>query len=425
MAAAAFERLHELEGVMDVLLDERVGLIRALRQRPREAGDANIFEFVARACDTSAFSRLKNFGDTGGASVDPSRAVAKAIGEGIERYCSAIFEPTDFTVATYAEAPFNCVAPQDFALYGASQYAQPDFPFEPFTDTTPVRWVGGLDPLKLEICHVPAAMVFVPYFFYLGSGEVPISQPISTGLACHFGSTAAAASAVCEVIERDAFMITWQAQMSRAKIRRDSLSEANLDLIARLEIRGGRVEVLDMTMDVGVTTVLSVLRGASKSAAVIVAGSADARPENAVRKSLEELEHTRRYSQSLYEDMARDSPGSSEAESDFAHIVDQSSHLSFWTQPRHSQFAARVAAAMRRRRRAPDDPVRAHYAGRGRARHVGHARGHSGVPSALHRLLDASDGRSPALRGAAAPRLSRHREGRARQPVSTPVPVSC
>ena len=78
-----------------------------------------------------------------------------------------------------------------------------------------MRWVPAMDPLTNEVVYVPAAMVFVPYFFYQGSGDSPIAQPISTGLACHVSPEQASLNAVCEVIERDAFTITWQARLSR------------------------------------------------------------------------------------------------------------------------------------------------------------------------------------------------------------------
>jgi ribosomal protein S12 methylthiotransferase accessory factor len=57
-------------------------------------------------------------------------------------------------------------------------------------------------------------MVFMPYYYYHGTEDSPILQPISTGMACHCSPAEAAITAVCEVIERDAFSITWQAMLA-------------------------------------------------------------------------------------------------------------------------------------------------------------------------------------------------------------------
>src|SRR6185436_18842884 len=105
----------------------------------------------------------------------------------VERYSAAIYDVSELPLCPRTAAPFPCVAPEEFALYSAQQYEEPAFPWVPFQDTTPVRWARGVDAATGQPCYVPAAMVFMPYHFYCDTGEVPIVQPISTGLACHMG----------------------------------------------------------------------------------------------------------------------------------------------------------------------------------------------------------------------------------------------
>jgi ribosomal protein S12 methylthiotransferase accessory factor len=168
-------------------------------------------------------------------------------------------------------------------------------------------------------------MVFMPYQYYQDAGEVPIAQPISTGLACHIGRAQAELSAICEVVERDAFTITWQAGLARPQLRIETLSDANYDLVERFERTGALVTVLDITNDIGIPTVLSVLQHeAPHCPALVVAAASDPNPEQAVRKSLEELAHTRRYSQQVKSRLPRLSPGRLDD------IVDQVDHLNFW-----------------------------------------------------------------------------------------------
>jgi ribosomal protein S12 methylthiotransferase accessory factor len=333
--------LSRLYDVLDELVDRRVGIIRYVEEVPRDAGEPNFFHFWAGACDTEAFSSQRNFAIGGGASVDRGSAMAKAIGEAVERYCSALYEIEELPLTSYEDAPFACVPPEQFALYSPAQYQSPGFPYLPFERKTPVRWAPAVDAATHAECYVPAVFVYVPYYFYQGSGDAPIAQPISTGLACQSGLAEAAVSAVCEVIERDAFTITWQARLSRPRIGLDTLSPTNRDIVTRFERTHYAVTLLDITMDVGVPTILGVLRGHSPEAAQFVAAAASSLdPEVAAGKALEELEHTRSYCQRLRNEVPR-----LPFDPNHENVVDQESHLNFWCDPAHRPLADFLTAA--------------------------------------------------------------------------------
>jgi ribosomal protein S12 methylthiotransferase accessory factor len=327
--------VESLVAVLDDLVDGRVGIVRQIEIVPREAGAPDFFHVAAKACNTGAFCRQMNFANTGGASTTLPVAVAKAVGEAVERYAAAIYEIDDLPLHARWSAPFGCVGPGDFALYSDAQYQEPDFPWARFDDTTPVRWTAAVDVATGASCHVPAAMVFMPYHYYRDTGEVPIVQPISTGLACHMSASRAAIGGICEVIERDAFTLTWQAALARPHLRVETLSDANYDRVERFERTGSVVTLLDITMDVGVATILAVLQTeAAACPAVVVAAAADPEPEAAVRKSLEELAHTRRYSQQVKSRLPRLAPDAT-----FENVVDQMDHLNFWCDHDHAGLA--------------------------------------------------------------------------------------
>ncbi len=320
--------LGNLESLAELLIDERTGILQKVEEIARNAGDPDFFQFSGTACNTQAFVREENFGNTGGASIRREVALAKAIGEGVERYCSAIFDVEDLPLCSQRDADFPTADPASFNLFSEEQYQQPGFQWVPFTPDTPVRWTPTLDMQTRKTVWVPGAMVFIPYFFYQGSGDAPILQPISTGLACHGSFEQAAIGGICEVIERDAFTITWQAKMSRPQIRVETLSDENYDLVNRFERNGSKVVLLDLSMDHGVPTVLSVLRGQSEnSPALVFAASSDPNPETAVRKALEELAHTRRYSYQLKISMEPVVPDPPE----HGNIHSQVDHLLYYT----------------------------------------------------------------------------------------------
>jgi ribosomal protein S12 methylthiotransferase accessory factor len=186
-------------------------------------------------------------------------------------------------------------------------------------------------------------MVFMPYSW--NNGGARIVQPVSTGLACHVSPTEAVLGGLCEVIERDAFMLTWQARMSHPHIRIETLSDANLDLVQRFERTGIAVKLLDITLDTGVPTIMTVLQCASPQAPPLVfATSAAPDPEGAVRKSLEEAVHTLRWMQII----TRGTPRLAADPPHYATVVDQKSHLNFWCDRAHAPLAEFVFASNKR-----------------------------------------------------------------------------
>jgi len=316
------------------LVDDRVGIIRFVQEAPREAGDPEFFHYYALACNTGAFWSQTNFNRTGGASSVRDSAMAKAIGEAVERYCSACYHMDELPLASYEQANFECVFPELFALYTDQQYSSLDFPYSPFTRATRVRWTASLDWATGSICHVPAAMVYLPYYYRLEE-ETPIVQPISTGLACHSSFSKAAISAVCEVIERDAFTIMWQGGVSPPRIRPDSLDQLNTDLINRFERTGNRIDLFNLTTDCNVPTVMAVSRSEQQHyPAMVVAASTNLDPEEAVRKAIEELAHTWQLARDLKN---RHKP--LETEGNFNNVVHQDDHVLLYCDCRNNYLS--------------------------------------------------------------------------------------
>lgn len=325
--------LCRLLEVLDDLVDSRVGIISQLEERPPEPGDPAFYHVYTCAANVSRLVTYENFRHCGGASTVLEHAVAKGVGEAVERYCSAIYESSDLPLTSADSAPFECIDPSVLELYRPQDYALPDFYWAPFLSSTPVRWAPCTDVLGGKEVHVPASMVHIPYYYHPSQYDPPILQPISTGLACHMGVFHAACAGVLEVLERDAVTISWQAELSLPHIIPETLSPANFDALERLERAGFKVTILNATMDHGIPTVLSVLEtDMVTQPAVVVAGSANLDPERAVRASLEELAHTRRYSHMVksYNPLKDPGPG-------YCHVKDQAAHLAFWAEHVHRE----------------------------------------------------------------------------------------
>lgn len=336
--------LGAMASALPVLVDSHVGIVNHVKEVATEPGTPNFFHYAAKACNTAAFSGQVNFGNTGGASENRLIAIAKAVGEAVERYCAALYAPDDLPLGCYREMGVDCVHPGDFALHSSTQYDSPGFPWVPFDEDTPIRWTPATRLADGHTIHVPAAFVWIPYLYYQGSGDSPIGQPISTGLACHGSFARAALSGLCEVIERDAFTIFWQARLSMPQIRVETLSDENYDLVQRFERTGDKVVLLNLTTDNGVPTVLSVLCSDSPARpAYVFAASAELDAEQAVRKALEELAHTRRYSQQIKRNLPP-----VVADEDYEQVQTQVDHLNFAADHENKPHFAFVFASSER-----------------------------------------------------------------------------
>jgi ribosomal protein S12 methylthiotransferase accessory factor len=323
--------------VVDCLVDEHVGIIRRVQELPRAAGAPDLFCFYAEACEMSALTGHQYAGipGGGGASIERETALAKAIGEAVERYCGTMYHHQDFPLASFDSAPFPCVPPGEFALYSQEQYAQTGFPYVPFDTSTPIRWTPALDLMSGETCYVPAVKVFLSYFYENKELEKPIAQSMSTGLACHVSPIQAAISAICEVIERDAFTITWQAKLARPQIRLETLNDRDRDLVGRFTRTGSDVTLFYLKMDHSIPTILAALRSkAPEAPALVFAAAADLDPERAVHRSLEELAHTRLLAQWIKHQLPRLVP-----DSRYRNVVSLHDHANLYCDTRHAKLA--------------------------------------------------------------------------------------
>ncbi|WP_194847305.1 YcaO-like family protein [Candidatus Neptunochlamydia vexilliferae] len=293
-----------------------------------EVGAPPLFSYFAYSSNTKPLTGWKNFGETGGVAPDRPIALAKALGEAVERYCSAIYRKKDLPLTSVRKASFKCASPELWDLYTEEQFEQESFPFVPFNEDTIVRWTPAFDLVKGFMIYIPAQSVYVPYYAF--SQEDPerlLGQSISTGLACHETFIKGAISGICEVVERDALMITWQAGISPPKIDLTTIPQHLKNLVKISKGLTGMIDIFDITLDNGIPTFLSAYRSSLKTETAFCMAAATApAPEEALRKSLEELVHTRRYSQILFQTH----PPLSQETIETKNIRSKEEHLRFW-----------------------------------------------------------------------------------------------
>lgn len=271
------------------LISPRSGIIAEVEFVEMAPEEPLVYWARSHPADVSAFDSGQALNVGAGASADPNRAIMKAVGESVERYCSAQYVEDEFLCATYDELETDAVPPENFALFSAKQYTQKDFPFSSITKRTSLRWVQGHSLTHDKSVLLPATFVYVPYETdsFL---EPKIHYPISTGLACASNLASAIYKGILEAIERDAFMISWHNRLSGPLIDLQSVDDPYARrLLGLLEGVPVRCQACLISLDIPVPVILVIFSSTSGRPPYTVVGmGTDLDPNRALVQALEE-----------------------------------------------------------------------------------------------------------------------------------------
>jgi len=211
-------------------VDDQFGIVQ-------EVGEAESFPvpyYLARSCDTSAFSDVSAARDAAGVAHDWDGAFMRALGEALERYCAGIYQHSEFETGPPA-AVENAVPPSSFVCE-----TEPD-------STGELKWVEGQDLATTERVMLPAEFVHYP------PPSRRYRSPVTTGLGLGNSGTGAILSGLYEVIERDAMMLSWYSSFDPLALALDD--DVFETLVRRAQSEGLDVTPLLLTQDVDVPVV--------------------------------------------------------------------------------------------------------------------------------------------------------------------------
>ena len=318
-----------LKDALPHLVDPETGIISRLKELPRQSHMPDVIYFKADGCKTNILGNDPFFPTSGGTSLDRDRALAKAVGEAVERYCASNLPVSEFIFTSFDELEGAAMQPSRIQHYSPQQLADPSFPLHELRDSSTVNWVKTHGTDKNEDLWVPAAYMYCPYLFDSQIGEKPFYEPISTGFASHIGFERAAINGILEVIERDAFMFTWLAMISHPRIIHASLTPLHKELLRRFEVVGYKITLIDATPDSGLCTVIGIVKGSFEgNVPFFVGASTHPDPVFTITKCLEELALMERYVARL---MLTLKPW--EELSDFSTVKGLRDHVPIWLHP--------------------------------------------------------------------------------------------
>jgi ribosomal protein S12 methylthiotransferase accessory factor len=219
--------------------------------------DPMMYAISANNCETKVLNDEYYAGKSGGCGFCWEQAVMSALGEGVERYCSTFYDKKGLILGSYNELlnkGSKAIRPGDFSLFHTEQYNDKQFPFIPFTDDTKVYWEQVTDMFTHEKVYCPATFVYMPFSI----DNVNISEQISTGFAAHTDFYRAFLNGLYEVIERDAFMITWMNKLNVPKI---AITGKLTDFVNAVVPKHMSIHLFDMTTDIKVPSIMGMLTG--------------------------------------------------------------------------------------------------------------------------------------------------------------------
>ncbi|MFF4323634.1 TOMM precursor leader peptide-binding protein [Streptomyces sp. NPDC001568] len=275
----------DLDHLVRTYVDEETGLIRSLRTGS-DGGVATAVAPLGVRGKTGApeygFGRSRNY--------RTSRTTA--ILEGLERYGGGLPGGARSTVrATYRELADQALDPRSLGLHPEDHYRRPGFGLRPFDVDTPYDWVWGYSFKRQGPVLVPESCA---YYRARHRSEPGFVYEISNGCALGSGLEEAILHGVLEVVERDAFLLTWYARMPVPRLDLASASDRRVPLLAEAisADTGYEVRVFDTTLEEGVPAVWAIALDTGERPgyprAVCTAG-AHPDPERAVVNALAEL----------------------------------------------------------------------------------------------------------------------------------------
>jgi len=305
------------------VLDGHYGIIHDLHASTIIPNGPEIFVYGAKTANSSAYFLVKCNEDNSGAGITQHDAISAAVGEVIERYCSAGWDPSELIYGTYNDLnkEFNLISPNDFHYFDKSQ-KEALSEFAPFTKNTYLAWIPSYSLIRKTQVLVPASVVFLPFkALFKQQGEQIIAPSYSTGLSCGASRPEALYHCLCECVERDAFMNLWNNRLSIPHVNIKSDPEIK-DLFERyFERENLEYIIVNSTTDIKLTAINCFLVDYAYSPPLIaVSGSASLSAKDAIIKAILEAAHTYYWACTLRQD-TRD------YQEDFSDVLDFQDHI--------------------------------------------------------------------------------------------------
>ncbi len=227
---------------------------------------------------------------SGGVGYTLNQAIRPALGELFERRALCIWETDRFKTGSFKTlAALGAVNPSSVLTFSEKQLQQKEFQRSLISEEKSMQWIEAKTLDTESVALIPAQLVYLNYEFeYL---QEPIfRQTTSNGAAAGTSYNRAVYGAICEVIERDAFLLFWLNRLTPPRVRLDSLPSDRLQkLLLDIKNKGFELNILHLTTDIKINVFVGVLINRNYGRAVSISAACDLNPLLAIEKTVLEL----------------------------------------------------------------------------------------------------------------------------------------
>ena len=199
------------------LVSPKIGLIRNVAPQVRGSDEplppflytATLSNFDYRKADKA--ERI-----AAGKGRTEEEAIASAIGEAVERYCAYHWDPYRTFLATWHQVGQPAISPADCVLYSEQQYLTPGWPYSRWDEEQVLTWIRGTELPSGTPVALPAGLVYL--VTPPPRAEDFFAPASSNGLAAGSSLATAVLSGLCELMERDALLISWMNRLPAVEL---------------------------------------------------------------------------------------------------------------------------------------------------------------------------------------------------------------
>ena len=191
------------------------------------------------------------------------RSTRTAVLEGLERYAGLHPRGGETVLASLDDLGGRAVDPGLLGYHDPGAYAAPDFPYAPLSPHEQVAWLPVTCPGRAGERLLPASAIT-----WAGRSTAgrPLFYDTSNGFALGQSLEEAALHGLLEVIERDAFLLTWYRRLRLPEIVLGAADRPLVDLLARIRFMTGfGIQLFSATLDTGVPVIIALARRSATS----------------------------------------------------------------------------------------------------------------------------------------------------------------
>lgn len=261
----------------------------------QKAGLVGKLEISKKTADEPELFRVRSLQGGGADFSSITRALWKATAETAER---TLWRDSDYVWKKGAiDGSINTLKNKNhldiYTLVGFSDEQKRKHKNLYFDEETEFKWIPARSLSRKNSTLIPAQLASAHYWRTEGSKKEPMLRwTITTGLATGQTIEEAVFRGILEVIERDAFMITYLNMLSPTVLDNEYLSKSDEDIreiLGRFKKYNLTVKLLKLITDIPVTVIGAVILDSSKKGPAFVIGAkADTNLKEAVLGALSE-----------------------------------------------------------------------------------------------------------------------------------------